>query len=129
MGHLLLLLVSVAGDGPSIPSSNVSVSASWLSTGLFELRYADGGCPSFKDALTARNTEQILLILNKYTDLACFVSCFCSSAISCAQRFVHFSTHLTTKRTYVQNSRNKSSLNKQFKKRKRMFVLSAVFVV
>lgn len=74
MGHLLLLLVSVAGDGPSIPSSSVSVSASWLSRGLFELRYADGGCPSFNDALTARNTEQILLILNKYTDLACF--CF-----------------------------------------------------
>lgn len=52
---VLPLFAVVDGEGfqsrPTNKSSSVSVSASCLSMGLFELRYADGGCPMLHSRL------------------------------------------------------------------------------
>lgn len=113
-----LLLVSVAGDGPNVPSSSVSVSASWLSTGLFELRYADGGRPSFNDALITRNTEQILLILNVYRPHFFFFCPVFAAAESPARNDLFFYQLFDDKPHLCANglnSRNKSSLKRSMK--------------
>lgn len=111
------MLVSVAGDGPNVPSSSVSVSASWLSTGLFELRYADGGRPSFNDALITRNTEQILLILNVFRPHLFFCPVF-SEAESPARNDLFFYQLFDSKAHLCANglnSRIKSSLKSSMK--------------
>lgn len=87
------MLVSVAGDGGSVHSGSVSGSASWLSTGLLALWYADGGRPTPDDALkTVGRDEHILQLLKKLSRPNIKASVFPCSA----QLFDASSTRWTT---------------------------------